>query len=471
MEPHETDYLVIGSGATGLAFADALVAEADDVEVTLVDRRPAAGGHWLHAYPFVRLHSPSAYYGVDSLPLGHDGIDQVGEYERATGEEVCDYFADVASRLTRTGRVRILTEHEHIGDGADAQRLRDLRTGALREAVVRRKLVDARYLEASVPATHARPFDVASGARVVPVNDLPAVAGSAASYTVLGAGKTAVDACTWLLGNGVDPERIRWVRPRDAWFYDRRHFQPLELVGGIMEGISVDAEAGAQAEDVDDLFDRLEASGRLFRIDPAWPAAMYRGTMLSPGELDELRQIEDVVRLGHVRRIETDRILLEHGETQTGPDVVHVDATALGLRSAPSTPVFQAGRIVLQQVRHNSPPFNAALIGFVEARRDDDADKNRLCPPNPYASSVDDWSRMMSRTWKTERRWLGEPDVMGWISGSRLNLLRALPDHAAEPSVQVALQRFLTHVGAAIERLEQLDGSARRQRARAAGAE
>ncbi|MGO9960144.1 MAG: NAD(P)-binding protein, partial [Solirubrobacteraceae bacterium] len=34
----DTDYLVVGAGASGLAFADALVAEAD-VDVTLIDRR------------------------------------------------------------------------------------------------------------------------------------------------------------------------------------------------------------------------------------------------------------------------------------------------------------------------------------------------------------------------------------------------------------------------------------------------
>ena len=37
-----TDYLVVGAGASGLAFVDALVAEAD-VEVTLIDRRRAPG--------------------------------------------------------------------------------------------------------------------------------------------------------------------------------------------------------------------------------------------------------------------------------------------------------------------------------------------------------------------------------------------------------------------------------------------
>jgi hypothetical protein len=160
-----------------------------------------------------------------------------------------------------------------------------------------------------------------------------------------------------------------------------------------------------------------------------------------------------------VQRIEADRIVLERGETKTGSDVLHVDCTALGLNNAPATPIFQPGRIVLQQVRALSPCFNAALVGFVEAHRDDDAEKNRLCPPNPYPSSIKDWPRMMSRTWRTEGRWLSEPDLSSWVAQSRLNLLRALPDHAEEPSVQNAVKRYLTHVRAAIERLKQLDGS------------
>ena len=457
-----TDYLVVGAGASGLAFADALVAEAD-VEVTVIDRRDAPGGHWVDAYPFVRLHSPSAYYGVNSRALGEDRVDRVGEnagyYERATGKEAVEYFAEAARRLTQTGRARVLTGHEHLGAGSDGEQLRDLSTGVIHDVAVRRKVVDARYLEGSIPATHAAPFQVAPGVRLVPINDLPAAAQSGGSYAVVGSGKTAVDACIWLLDNDVQPDRIRWIRPRDAWFYDRKHVQPLGQVGAIMEGNSLDAEAGAHAANIDDLFERLEALGRLVRIDPARQATMYRGTMLSARELAALRQIADVVRLGRVRRIEADRIVLERGETKTGPDVLHVDCTALGLSNAPATPIFQPGRIVLQQVRHLQPCFNAALVGFIEVHRDDDVDKNRLCPPNPYASSIKDWPRMMSRTWRTEGRWLSEPDLSAWVAQSRLNLLRALPDHAEEPPVQTAVKRYLTHVSAAIERLKQLDGS------------
>lgn len=451
-----TDYLVVGAGASGLAFADALVAEAD-VEVTVIDRRQAPGGHWLDAYQFVRLHTPSAYYGVNSLALGEDRIDQAGEnagyYERATGGEVCEYFAETAMRLTQTGRVHVLTHHEHLCSGTNSEQVRDLSTGELHDVAVRRKVVDARYLEASIPATHATPFDVASSARVVPVNDLPAAAQSASSYAVLGSGKTAVDACIWLLDTGVAPDRIRWIRPRDAWFYDRRHFQPLEQVCAIMDGIALDAEAGAHAANVDELFSRLEALGRLVRVDPSWPATMFRGTMLSASELEALRQIGDVVRLGRVRRIEADRIVLERGESETSADVLHVDCTALGVNNAPATSIFQPGRIVLQQVRHLSPSLNAALVGFVEVHGEDDVDKNWLCPPNPYPTSITDWPRMVTRTWKTEGRWLSNPDLSAWLPESRLNLLRALSDHAAEPSVQAAVKRYLTHVTPAIERL------------------
>jgi hypothetical protein len=461
------DYLVVGAGASGLAFTDTLVAETG-AEVVVVDRRSAPGGHWLDAYPFVRLHTPSAYYGVNSLPLGADRVDEDGEnagfYERATGEEVRAHLAEAAQRLAETGRVRFLTGHEHVGSGADGEQVRDLADGTVRDIAVRRRVVDARYLEASVPATHTPSFSVAPTVRFVPVGHLPQAAGSAMSYTVLGSGKTAVDACTWLLDNDVAPDRIRWIRPREAWFLDRAAFQPLDQVGAIIEGLSRDAEAAVDAADVQDLFERLEASGRVSRIDPSQPATMYRGTMLSAGELGAVRQIRDVVRLGHVRRIEADRIVLTAGEVETGPDVLHIDCTALGLRDAPATPVFRPGRIVLQQVRQNSPCFNAALIAFVEAHRDDDAEKNRLCPPNPYARSTDDWPQLMRITWEIEYAWLREPDVSGWVAQSRLNLMRALPNHVAEPAVRTALQRYLTHVGPATERLRRLEAQRAEQR-------
>jgi hypothetical protein len=73
----DTDYLVVGAGAAGMAFTDALIADSD-ADVVMVDRRHRPGGHWNDAYPFVRLHGPSALYGVNSRILRSDSIDTAG---------------------------------------------------------------------------------------------------------------------------------------------------------------------------------------------------------------------------------------------------------------------------------------------------------------------------------------------------------------------------------------------------------
>ena len=452
----ETDYLIVGAGASGLAFADSLLAEAD-VDVVLVDRREQPGGHWRDVYPFVRLHSPSAYYGVNSMPLGQDRLIESGRnkgfYEQAGAEEICAYFESVVEHLTSTGRARFLPAHDHLGGEGNEHQVRDLRSGDLHTVRVRRRVVDAAYLESSVPATHQPSFTVAPEASFEPVNALPEVADSYQRFTVIGSGKTSVDACLWLLDHGVPPDRIRWIRPRDMWFNDRAHLQPLDQVGQTMEGIACDPEAAAKARDLTDTFERLEAFGRLMRIDPnAWPT-MYRATMLSQPELEELRHIEDVVRLGRVRSIDADRLVLDDGEMPTDSGVLHVDCSAIGLRVAKAVPIFGSDRIVLQQVRYGSPTFNAGLLGFIESRDASDEDKNRLSPPYPHPSSIEDWGPMMRLTWMAELGWSQEPDVASWVASSRLNLMRALPEHLDEPDTQEAVGRYLEYVGPAIERL------------------
>ena len=84
MQSLDTDYLVVGAGAMGMAFTDALIDHAD-VHVTLVDRRHAAGGHWQDAYPFVQLHQASLFYGVASTVLGTGAVQQQRPRDRAAG--------------------------------------------------------------------------------------------------------------------------------------------------------------------------------------------------------------------------------------------------------------------------------------------------------------------------------------------------------------------------------------------------
>ena len=110
----DVDYLVVGAGASGMAFTDALIDHAD-VRVAMVDRRHSVGGHWLDAYPFVRLHQSSAFYGVASTLLGGNRVQQRGpRRDCTTGRpvaEVCTYYDRVLTdRMLEPGRVEFLAE-------------------------------------------------------------------------------------------------------------------------------------------------------------------------------------------------------------------------------------------------------------------------------------------------------------------------------------------------------------------------
>ena len=125
----ETDYLVVGAGALGMAFVDSLI-EHSDADVVMVERRHRPGGHWLDAYPFVQLHQPSRYYGVDSTPLGQDRLEPEGTdtdfYERASGAEICGYFDDLMRhRFLTSGRVRFFPMCDYLGDRRFRSRVTD----------------------------------------------------------------------------------------------------------------------------------------------------------------------------------------------------------------------------------------------------------------------------------------------------------------------------------------------------------
>ena len=456
----ETDYLVVGAGAAGMAFVDALIATGD-TDIVMVDRRHSPGGHWNDAYPFVRLHQPSANYGVNSRALGADSIDtsgpNAGFYERATGVEICDYYRRVLEdHLLPSGKVRFFGKCDYIGDWSGEHAFTSRLTGKTTTVRVRRRVVDTTYLQVSVPATQTPAFEVDPEAQLIPVGDLVEVGEPPTGYTILGAGKTAMDACNWLLDNGVDPDKIRWIKPREAWAFDRATFQPLDLAVAMIEGLSLGTEALAQAENVEDLFRRLEASGQLARLDAAVEPTMFRGAILSEAEREALQQIEKVVRKGRVRHLGADRIVLEEGEVPTDRGQVHVDCTASGFRTAPAHPIFEPGRITLQSLIGGFTTYNAALVGFVESARDDDAEKNRLCPPTPQPSQPIDWIRVTGGFLRSFALHSAEPDLTAWADRSRLSLTRGMADHMGDPRMQSAMARWAANMEPALKNAARL---------------
>lgn len=464
----DTDYLVIGSGTAGLAFADTLIAESD-AHVTIVDRHGAPGGHWNDAYSFVTLHQPSAFYGVNSLPLGSGLKDTIGLNqglaELASGPEISGYFDRVMNqRLLPSGRVRYFPLCNYMGDGE----FESLLSGARSRVNVRRKVVDATYYSPAVPSTHARRFAVGSGVRVVAPNALPGLWQMAQAappprrFVVLGAGKTAMDTCVWLLQRGTPPDAIQWVVPRDSWVVNRVTTQNAPEFFDAAIGSQADQMAAfAEASSVRDLFLRLEACGAMLRIDPAVEPAMFHFATLAPGEVEVLRQIRHVIRLGRVQAIEVDRMVLAQGQVPVEPDTLFIDCTASAVEFRPAQPIFQDGKIVLQVVRLPLPAFSAALIGHVEAHYGNDAHKNGLCASVPFPHTLADYPRAVAVNMRNQMAWGQDKTLREWIRASRLDGFGKLMASAdrEDAGKQAIIARLKQQSGAAMANLPHLMAS------------
>ena len=457
MRSSETDYIVVGAGAMGMAFTDALIDHAD-VHVTLVDRRHAASGHWQDAYPFVQLHQASVFYGVASTVLGSGAVQQSGPeaglQERARQSEIQAYYDDVLHRrFVGSGRVTFLGGCEYHTDGR-SHLVTSLVSGETVEVDVRRRVVDATYLAPTVPATTPPPFGVADDVRVVAINELARMAAAPSSYVIVGSGKTATDGIVWLLMNGVEPDRIVWVRPRDPWMLNRAVVQPDPAVA---LGLAADTmAAAADAESLDDLFLRLEAADAMLRIDTDVTPTMAKTPTLGVWELDLLRTIEHVVRRGHIKHVTRREIVLDHGSVPLAPGTLVVHCAASGLQYPPLVPLWGPDKIRLQTIRAGFPCFCAALAGYVEATRDDDRERNRLCPPNTLPDNPANWARMQVRGTVATRAYGAEPDIATWANGCALNPARIDPGQRDDPAVQAAAARLANDAEHGLARMAEL---------------
>jgi hypothetical protein len=252
----------------------------------------------------------------------------------------------------------------------------------------------------------------------------------------------------------VDPNAICWVRPRDPWMLNRAVVQPDPAV---FLGMAADTMAAAgAATSMDDLFLRLEEAGIMLRIDRAVTPTMAKTPTLATWELEQLRSVEHVVRLGHIRSVRPGRIELEDGPVEVAADALVVHCAASGLQYPPVVPIWGPSAITLQPIRAGFPCFGAALAGSVEATREDDAEKNRLCPPSPYGNSLAGWAEMNVLGTRAAMSFGAESDIKAWADTVALNPARIPPDHPGSPALEDALARLRAHTGPGLERLSAL---------------
>ncbi len=383
MSSKQTDYLVIGAGAMGLAFADEIFHLSPKAKITIVDRRSQVGGHWVDAYPFVRLHQPAAFYGVNSKKLGNDTADL------SSKSEILTYYKQVQSKLENSGQVEFLLEYEYKGDGQVVS-LKDPSKGLRYQ--VHRRIVDASYMNVEVPSTHPPKFEVDEGVHLVPLNSLVSEYDQWEHFCVIGNGKTGMDAVLFLLEKGVHEDQIQWICPHQAWFFNR----PALQVGKVAKEILAHAREMLSASTVDDIFLAMEKStGGITRLDTSTLPDKWRCATINPQEIAELRKIKQIINKGRVDKITTDTIQLREGEVAYAENTLFVNCTADGLAKRPSVPIFSDGKITMQSILFCQQVFSAATIAKLELSNLSDKQKNRVIPL-PHPEYKEDWPALLS---------------------------------------------------------------------------
>ena len=397
MSEHETDYLIIGAGAVGLAFADTMLDEDPDCHITLVDKHAAPGGHWNDAYSFVTLHQPSATYGVNSMELCPNRVDthghNAGMYPLAKHSEILAYYSKLMTeRLIPSGRVAYHPLTEYVEGNGKTHTARHILSGEEETFTVRRKLVDATWFKTSVPSTHKPSFEIADGTRFSVPGDLPGLWKEADNlpqhYVVIGGGKTAMDTAVWLLEACVSPDAIDWVRPRDSWMFNRKYLQPAEhRIEGLIEFQTDLAEAAASSDTGDEMFAKLGERGTMLRIDPTVTPSMFHFAVISEAEVALLSQITKVHRGRRVTALGPQAMHFGDDKVDLPEGTLFIDCTATAVpfeQRANAKPFFAGDLITLQLAQTPFVPYSAALAAFVEVNFDSDAEKNNLLPEQLY---------------------------------------------------------------------------------------
>ena len=416
-----TDYLVIGAGAMGMAFADEILRLSakngnDTTEIVIIDKRAKPGGHWNDAYDFVRLHQPSYYYGVGSLPLGSGNKDLCSKYQ------LLAYFELALKKMIETGRLRFLPQCEYLGDG----RIRSMLDNDLEyEVTPRKKTVDATYLNTCVPSTHPPKYKSSPEIQLVPINGLTRIQKPWEKYVVVGAGKTGIDAVLYLLDLNINPDNIVWIMPNDSWMFNRSGFF-LEQMVDFVEGIST---AMYKAESFRDMVLRMEEKGWLLRLDKNKWATKFKCATVNIEEFNKLKKIKNIVRQGRVSEIMTEKIVFQDGSSfPTSVNNLHIDCSSDGLAAKPPCPIFQEKKIILQATDYCQQVYSASVIAALEVNVvDDDDKKNKILTPVPHPEYIEDWPKIMMDTQRNEERNSREGSGFLWLRNNRLSPLYHLP--------------------------------------------
>jgi len=437
-----TDYLVVGGGAMGLAFADEMLnipGGQHDVQIVMVDQHAKPGGHWNDAYDFVTLHQPACYYGVNSMKLEESNTDLASKYQ------ILAYFELVLKKLQDTGRFKFYSQCDYKGDGKFVSRID---SSLEYQVTARKKIVDASYYTTRVPSNTPPKYKIAEEISLMPINGLAKLKKSWQKYVIIGAGKTGIDAVLYLLEQSISPDKIVWIMPNDSWLILREASEPANFADWFTK-ITVESCA---ATDHEDFWLRFEKIGYMMRIDKKIMPTKFKCATVSHAEVQKLKAITNIVRQGRIAEITPDKMIFQDGsEYATSVEYLHVDCSSDGLGKKPACPIFQGKSMVLQSISMCQQVYSASCIAGLEKNMgDDDAKMNEILKPVPHPETPKDYFELYTTTVANEDRNVKDGNGFLWLRRSRLNFV----SHLSMFQLMKMIYTELTHKSVVQEKLE-----------------
>jgi hypothetical protein len=271
-----------------------------------------------------------------------------------------------------------------------------------------------------------------------------------------------MDAAVWLLDNHCAAERVSWVCPRQSWLINRNVTQAsVDFFEESIGGFANQVEAIANAESVDDLFDRLEACGYMLRIDQSQRPTMFHFATISFGEVEQLRKISNVISDGRVTKISAGQLSFANGnKLEMAPDTLYIDCTAsaVDFTSSQSRPVFEDKLLTIQGLRMPNLCLSAAISAYAEANYEDDETRNRLCQPVMVPNDPAGFVKTTLGNMMNQATWSGEPELSKFIARNRLDAFLEVISHAdlSTEANQAIMNKLGTHLGQAMANLQKL---------------
>jgi len=190
----------------------------------------------------------------------------------------------------------------------------------------------------------------------------------------------------------------------------------------------------------DEAFLDLEKIGNVFRLDQGISPTKWKCATISKKELETVRNIQNVIRKGRVKKVTNNNIFLERGKERNTAGSITVNCSACGLASRPEKKIFSENTITLQSTMMCQQVFSASIIAKIESSKLGVIEKNALVSPVAHPEVVDDLAKCLFQSFKNLDQMNRKFPV--WMRMARLN--------------GAAQQNLFSYVADGVEALKQI---------------